>query len=477
VVALIATLVLAAVVVLVPTVVSIGDSGPKPLWTYSYLNVEVDFLRVLSRIGGYPSVFWWITATIVATVVAVVAGIVAATGRHPKAGVVVATASLVAAASTIWMSVNTSQVGGFVADDKWSLAAWGVVAAAAVAMLAGLAVALPRGGAKQTLTIISILGMVAMGIAAVPLLHSSSPGFASDQDPSSGQYAPNDTDPPTTAPTTPASQLGYTYNFTETAANGYTFGGTVSLGAPQHFVQGLTQGQLTAGSACSIDAQTDAVVPAQLVLENTTKGFSAEPAVGLSWSGIGSVEVDFSDGPQCEANGSFTTAAGSAVPTGQAFTDDMFIVLPGYYSPASPDGDASALSSDQLQLTAADNNNDELISPTALAGPGATSAGGYSIPIQSSDADASSTSETTNGTTYPILQNGVQVMASPNFNSAVVGTVGRSDSVSIVCTTQGPTVTVLGWTTSVWDKVADPPGYVADAYVDTHTTRAMAAPC
>lgn len=57
------------------------------------------------------------------------------------------------------------------------------------------------------------------------------------------------------------------------------------------------------------------------------------------------------------------------------------------------------------------------------------------------------------------------------------GSVADGASVTISCQTRGTTVTGTYGTSSVWDKITSPAGYVADAYVYTGSDGTVAPPC
>jgi hypothetical protein len=142
-----------------------------------------------------------------------------------------------------------------------------------------------------------------------------------------------------------------TWTFTATAGSGYTESGEFQVGAPEHIQTGMTNGTATLGNACSVNAQTDAVEPARLVITNTTAGFSstiglylhlsltlgADAPNAFDWEG------EYADGPQCDPNldsGMSLDASATAAPS-QSLTIDGFLILNNYYSPSDPSGDPS----------------------------------------------------------------------------------------------------------------------------------------
>jgi hypothetical protein len=200
---------------------------------------------------------------------------------------------------------------------------------------------------------------------------------------------------PAATPAPTIDPLQYVYSFTETEPGGYTFSGSLSLGAPEQFARGEVQGDLTAGSACTIDPRTDAVVPGVLTLTNTSST-AAEGAVTLSWQGIGSfggisaVEGNFSDGPACEGgDAGFDTGSlrvdSNPLQPGASMRLDLFVVAADLGNPNSVRGGLGELG-DQLWLVssiAPDTGSG--ITPTSLNGPGVSGTGSsddpFTIPV------------------------------------------------------------------------------------------------
>jgi hypothetical protein len=156
---------------------------------------------------------------------------------------------------------------------------------------------------------------------------------------------------PSAAPSSPVSEavkMIHKWSYTYTTSEGYKFGGALEDGTPRHLEPGLTLDGLSAGSACTINPATDAVIPARFTATNYTKNFPAKvsESLGLAeFSGI-QVEVGYSSGPMCiDGNNSRQVLLGSAgdLAEGQAVQVPMFFILSGYYTPAHPTGDPSVL--------------------------------------------------------------------------------------------------------------------------------------
>jgi hypothetical protein len=213
----------------------------------------------------------------------------------------------------------------------------------------------------------------------------------------------------------PASQLASQYNFTESESGGYSFAGVLSLGAPEKFVRGLSEDGFTAGTACSINQNVDAVIPGQLTVTNTTPDFNSYPGVALRWDDTTmSVEANFSGGAQCEDNQSLSADSTTADAPGQGFTLDFFVVLHNYYSPDNPNGDLASIAQVQLQITpTTDSDTGNSINPQTLSGPKASVSGGFYIPV---DASAVVTAPTPNVT--PVTSASPGATSSPSTTPA-----------------------------------------------------------
>jgi len=228
----------------------------------------------------------------------------------------------------------------------------------------------------------------------------------------SGLDAPNsDFSPPTTSifsnnpgnggqsgntgngPTTAAGGLTNTWNGSATASGGYQETITISAGAPQHFNPNLDNNGAVLGETCGGNSSTDAVVPVEISIENTTSGFDAPVGVSLQWGGYdgntgntGSgpdvsmlFEGNYSSGAQCssnsDGNGNSTgvNSTNSAAPN--TVTDLYgYFVIANYYSPSYPDGD-----NDFLVNTPITVSNDYVNIPTGNTGGSDNSGAGGSL--------------------------------------------------------------------------------------------------
>ena len=77
-------------------------------------------------------------------------------------------------------------------------------------------------------------------------------------------------------PTRASAANGYLNTWAFTAGpttEGYTESGTISAGRPKKPTRDMHNGTLSLGRSCPLDRATDAVVPIEIILSNTTKGF------------------------------------------------------------------------------------------------------------------------------------------------------------------------------------------------------------
>lgn len=219
---------------------------------------------------------------------------------------------------------------------------------------------------RQTLvymTLLATVGLAACGGApgAGPTSDSTGPTSATTAPATATAEASLPLTVPATAvptPTPTVDALQFSYPFTLTEAGGYTFSGTLMLGKLEHFGAGIRQGPLEAGSACTINATTDAIVPGTLSMTNTTSGFPAPASLGVGWKTpmdplvdpISGIEAWFSGGPQCEngSDGLTVESTGDLAP-GASVATEFFVVLSNFFSPNEPSGDPSLLA--QAKLT------------------------------------------------------------------------------------------------------------------------------
>lgn len=164
--------------------------------------------------------------------------------------------------------------------------------------------------------------------------------------------------------------------------SGYTYDMTIALGEPTRIPESGTlphplDRDFTPDIACTVDPKLDIVIPAYWSAEVTTVGFDTPVEMralftdvggaGTStgeytgrgvapFEGDGRVQVaqNFSDGPSCSGFSStniygyggssgFSVQWHDPIPEGSVQTSYFFIVVKGYFSPATPQGDAALL--------------------------------------------------------------------------------------------------------------------------------------
>jgi hypothetical protein len=149
-------------------------------------------------------------------------------------------------------------------------------------------------------------------------------------------------DPPTSS-SAAASTDTVTWTFTMQTSSGYDYQGTLTLGRPGHFSSGdLPQ--------CEGDPTTAAEVTGTLQLSNEAS-FPGRPGVLLNMDGLTKTEIaDESDCNSPETGYGVAFTSTNALANGQSMTVHVAVVIPDYYSPIHPDGDASLLSQQAIDI-------------------------------------------------------------------------------------------------------------------------------
>jgi surface antigen len=96
--------------------------------------------------------------------------------------------------------------------------------------------------------------------------------------------------------------------------------------------------------------------------------------------------------------------------------------------------------------------------------------GAGALMLGASTANAASGTVNTSGTALTVRSG-----AGTGYGS--VGSVADGAAVTISCQTRGTTITGTYGTSSVWDKITSPVGYVSDAYIYTGSDGTVAPPC
>jgi hypothetical protein len=193
------------------------------------------------------------------------------------------------------------------------------------------------------------------------------------------------TEPTTTTTTIPVGEAG-TWVVSGSDDRGYSSRVSLAIGTPRH----ADPAEEESGSyydpdleeyvaekvikACAVTKATDAIVPVELTVENTTSNFPEILGMVLyvdSYPG-GAVsvqsDVEFTSGPECQDPGDYddeklwgfqvTEAIDPATSTQRT---GFLLVLHNYYSPAYPDGDVASYESLRLapELTFGDTFGDD----------------------------------------------------------------------------------------------------------------------
>jgi hypothetical protein len=161
------------------------------------------------------------------------------------------------------------------------------------------------------------------------------------------------TDNPSSSSATAASfQPTRTYEWEVEGDSGATARLKLELAEPFLGSEPLPSGFEGLDSACTVDAQRDAVIPIRLEVENTTDSFDLAAAVDLRVRQVKDevsaplgfdAASSFSDGPSCDAlsSGSIDDGTGvkfESVSPGGSDDHNWLVVVHNYYSPAQPDG-------------------------------------------------------------------------------------------------------------------------------------------
>jgi hypothetical protein len=335
-----------------------------PVWTFSGLHLDYESFRVAGEIHHYRATPWWLLLSLVAAALALVMSLVSLHASTPAIGWWL----IVTGATSGLAALITSQLSSFGAQA--GPGAWGALIAGAVVVAAGsglVAQRLPAGRGLSALAGVGVLGLV---IAAGPVFAHHPPSAPVSDSP--GYQSPT----VTTATPYNSSATPYQYSFSENDSDGATVTGTLNLGKPIAFSQGITEGNLTAGSACDISSGENDVAAGYLTITNSSSSDDDYIAVGLSWDSneISAVEIGLSDGPTCEDDGQFGFISTNAIAPGESVTADLFVV----FADANP-GDADG---SELTITDSTDEAGNNVEPVSLSGPGAqTSFGEYDIPI------------------------------------------------------------------------------------------------
>ncbi len=119
---------------------------------------------------------------------------------------------------------------------------------------------------------------------------------------------------------------------------------------------GFTSTQDIANGCSNFNAETDAVIPAQIGLTNTTASFSAKIEAFVVLRDDADSAIDYvGDQIQCapsgnEAGGEASFSFACQLNSGASCTVPFYIAVQNYFSPSEPNGDQTALANSQIQF-------------------------------------------------------------------------------------------------------------------------------
>ncbi|HEU0206930.1 MAG TPA: hypothetical protein VFQ74_09610 [Pseudolysinimonas sp.] len=220
--------------------------------------------------------------------------------------------------------------------------------------------------------------LVAIPIAIVQAngRHTPTPAAATHSSTRTADPVPSEagTSTPTPTPTTPPPPVVPGASWTFANQSGYSYRMSFIVGTPVRYRKNETHpASSTAvyGSACSIDAATDLVIPVTWSATATTSGYKTRIAMralisktDIAYTGAGIAPFDgenrvlieqyFSSGPVCDTESSTNIwGYGHSDGFGVQFTDPIAeggraqaaftIIVKNYFTPATPQGDTALL--------------------------------------------------------------------------------------------------------------------------------------
>jgi hypothetical protein len=185
---------------------------------------------------------------------------------------------------------------------------------------------------------VAAIALIALGASCGGTTTISNPFKGVLPDSSSASTTPTST----TSSIVSAGPLLNTWTQPVSKANGYSGTVKLSAGNPQHFVPNLINNGFIAGSLCTINPKSDAVIPFEVEATNTTQGFSFTITATLMkgyvlMDSITNAEWQGSGTCQPEAGTLYSATASQLAPGAETATYGFF-VLGNYYSPANPTG-------------------------------------------------------------------------------------------------------------------------------------------
>jgi hypothetical protein len=166
-----------------------------------------------------------------------------------------------------------------------------------------------------------------------------------------------------------------TWHFTWPVEGGYSYSGSLSLGAPEHINTSVI-------APCTANGSTDAQIRGSVELTNDTKGFPGEPVLDFETQALEGVNgrISFGGGSSClpesEGGDGIEYSPGHTLAPGASDSFSIVMIIPGYYSPEHPNGDPGLLKGYQFTTVAFKPEGSDLgAGPVKVTGPAIESFG------------------------------------------------------------------------------------------------------
>ena len=178
-----------------------------------------------------------------------------------------------------------------------------------------------------------------------------------------------------TATATATDAYVHSWHFSSTDGGGYSESGTISVGEPEHFRSELVNGYQMAGNACLPDPKTDAWVPLQISLTNSSQGESMVPSVRLSVDGgftfrpttTAPVAIELEIGPCWEKGHPAVLGCPITTPPGASCIIDGFAQVQDYYRTSSASENQRGLAVAAITLTVCSHTSVSYCRPSMLS--------------------------------------------------------------------------------------------------------------
>jgi hypothetical protein len=158
----------------------------------------------------------------------------------------------------------------------------------------------------------------------------------------------------------------WTYSGPGPLGNGYSQSVTFAAGSLQHYTPDLTNNGFIAGTKCTINQNTDAVIPFEVIMTNTTPSFSI-PVIEMNMMKLPGSSItnseDAVEGGCQPITGVIIGVNASNLAPGASSTDYGFFVVSNDYSPNYPNGDPNALQNATLEMSGRNINQSPLSGP------------------------------------------------------------------------------------------------------------------